>query len=946
MPSALTTVRAHLAARYQTELGQTLLDGYSAANGAPVWRCVQADDLRSPADASAKAVAGVLLDSELGLVLFVIPYVKGCAVSAQASAAASLQSSLHPMLPPIPPPDEFGAWQVAIHWLVEESDRDSWEAQIVQLRQHTGCAEELVFDAVFYLAGELEARLVEHGLPRLLLTARRVLAQTGPGETAKWLSADYAVLRELENFPEPFTDPEQRRRAELVQDQVGEVVLTAPESEPDAPRELSSLEVRDFRNLGHLRLHFGLAPVSCRVIFGPNGTGKTSLFEALCLGLYHSSARHQKFLGERDLAARDRGRLYSGEYLASLTSPDRSPQIALNGEEAAPPRLVETREEADRAALEFSGNLLAQETSREFLDLSADELAIRVLAGYSVFAEKLEAYVEECVEQATQRRQTFLRGLGLPAAITKVETALSRIAEQLIERELPPPSAALLAWLDQLAELPQMANEIGTLRADWRQWSDPAERSKLADQLARSPESEATCALEDWITQSNQLIVRTRTLLERLDDRLAPLREHFEETLRDLTVWGEWLERGPLQSQPKASPTSEVEALRRQLSEVQAAQQKAMKAGQVTRQHLDHLDQVMKLLAQGLGASEPSKCPTCGAAHPELGGVARVVGQLRDEVAAARENLLRDYRTLEEKAKALQRSLQERGETPCPLAKERQATLPAALGWLLASTPPTLESQLRDPALRSRLLHWLRTLQTPPPLAGEANARDEAQRILLTLTRQTTEARDSFYDQDHWKPVQAAFRKKLAKVVAEHLPATLERLWMELTMNLTSAPWLLPARPVFEVVVKRGQRQASVRLGNRLARYILNQAETHLLGLGWFFTRYLTHGRFRGRFLVMDDPAQQLDETSYRDLCRLWRVLVRLHAVRRHPLRLVLFLHQEGRALAAARATNGLVNTLGWAREQQGELREVELFAPSAKPSHPNAWFQAEAAVA
>ena len=96
----------------------------------------------------------------------------------------------------------------------------------------------------------------------------------------------------------------------------------------------------------------------------------------------------------------------------------------------------------------------------------------------------------------------------------------------------------------------------------------------------------------------------------------------------------------------------------------------------------------------------------------------------------------------------------------------------------------------------------------------------------------------------------------------------------------------------------------------------------------------------------MDDPAQQLDQTSYRDLCRLWRVLVRLHSIYGLPLRLVLLLHQEERALDAARSTRGLVDVLGWSVEQDGTPRELELFAPNAKASHPSAWFHAERAIA
>ena len=172
------------------------------------------------------------------------------------------------------------------------------------------------------------------------------------------------------------------------------------------------------------------------------------------------------------------------------------------------------------------------------------------------------------------------------------------------------------------------------------------------------------------------------------------------------------------------------------------------------------------------------------------------------------------------------------------------------------------------------------------------------------------------------------------------LPETMERLWIELALSLTSAPWVLAGKPVMDVTNRKGERRVSLQVQGRLARYTLNQAETHLLGLGWFFTKYLTHGRFRYQCIVMDDPAQQLDQTSYRDLCRLWRVLLRLHRIRGIPLRLVLFLQQEDRALDAARVTRGVVDLLGWAPEQEGPLRELELFAPGAASATPQAWFQ------
>jgi hypothetical protein len=253
---------------------------------------------------------------------------------------------------------------------------------------------------------------------------------------------------------------------------------------------------------------------------------------------------------------------------------------------------------------------------------------------------------------------------------------------------------------------------------------------------------------------------------------------------------------------------------------------------------------------------------------------------------------------------------------------------------------PMLEKALSDPIERGALLELLRTLHARPALPEELEPREAATRIARLLRGRLEEARAKFSDPDHWKPVQAEFVKRLAGVMKSVLPDTVQRLWVELTLCLTSAPWIVQERPIFDLATRRGEQRATVRVQDRLARYILNQAETHALGLGWFFTKYLTHGRFRCRFLVMDDPAQQMDQTSYRDLCRLCRVLLRLHAVKGIPLRLVLFLQHEDRALEAARATRGTVDLLGWAPEQQGALRELELFAPGAVPTTPHRWFE------
>jgi energy-coupling factor transporter ATP-binding protein EcfA2 len=676
IPSLLSTVRKHLATRYQAEVGQQLTDSAEPLVTKPTWRLVNAGDLRTPATVASDVQAGVLLDAEIGLVLFMIPFANGDDLQAQVVGALSLQSSLMPLNPPIPPPDEYGTWQVALHWLVQESARKEWENEIVRLRQRSGFSEELVLDAIFYSPDKLDEGLVGHGLPRLLLTARGVLSKMTTPEIANWMSADQAVLRELDGFPDLFSDPEQHRKARLILDQLGDFVITTQETRtiPSAPaRVLDSLEVRDFRNLQHVRLSFGLPQVSCRVIHGPNGTGKTSLFEALSLALSGSSSRYRAFVSpeERDVPPAGRSRAYVDQYLSPLGNQGRKPKIGLNGEEPTSPTLVDSQEDCDRLDHEFSGTLLAQETSQEFLRLSSDQLALRVLAGYSEFADRLKAFVEEQVQKSNEGRKDFLRSIGLPAAITLFDTAQERIAGQILNQELPQLSPPIKEWFTQLERHPVLTGAAGELATKWREWGESEARSALAAKLASSPEPDAAYTLENWLKESNRLTRRTRELTESFEQKLAPMQDHFEESLRDLASWGEWLERRAGKPPASAPAPAQLEALLREMAKLQKEQQMVMKEGQATKQQLDHLDQVTAAIAKGLVSRQPNRCPTCNADHSARGGIEKVVSELRATTAAAREKFLQEYRTLDEKIKAIRQTMESQGQAPCPLADGR-----------------------------------------------------------------------------------------------------------------------------------------------------------------------------------------------------------------------------------------------------------------------------------
>jgi hypothetical protein len=114
------------------------------------------------------------------------------------------------------------------------------------------------------------------------------------------------------------------------------------------------------------------------------------------------------------------------------------------------------------------------------------------------------------------------------------------------------------------------------------------------------------------------------------------------------------------------------------------------------------------------------------------------------------------------------------------------------LGWLLPTPHTALEGQLSEPIQRNSFLELLKTLNSRLPLPEEVNPQESSARIARLLRTRIEEARSIFSDPDHWKPVHAEFAKRLAGVMKSQLPETLQRLWVELTLSLTSARWVMP----------------------------------------------------------------------------------------------------------------------------------------------------------
>ena len=111
--------------------------------------------------------------------------------------------------------------------------------------------------------------------------------------------------------------------------------------------------------------------------------------------------------------------------------------------------------------------------------------------------------------------------------------------------------------------------------------------------------------------------------------------------------------------------------------------------------------------------------------------------------------------------------------------------------------------------------------------------------------------------------------------------------------------------------------------------------------------------RFRHAWLILDDPAQEMDQPTFRELTRFLATVLRPHEHAIRPFTLLLLLHQEERALDAARETDSGLYVLGWTDRQtefSGESNTVRrmringpgfhgprarmLFEPNAIESH------------
>lgn len=882
----------------------------------PAW--TEVDAQLQPA--RALNVKGALLrDPEIGICLFILSYSPETDIAAQMAIALRMRSKL---LPEVnygisDNADQYGAWRVALHWLVEKGDVDSWLNQIVTLRRNTAQFEEIAVDAIFNNNGSWDGAIQNYAFPKLLLSSRAILRKTRVEEIAEWKSADHLVLSKLKGFSESFRDYETRSLALQLENRIKAFNSQQPEYQKSKLQleNVQTLQISNFRNISDAEIVFSAEGDKTIILHGPNGTGKSNIFEALSLAIGGTSYRANKYLWDRDGSGPIE---YVSTYLNPISETSAF-QITLNHQVVPPLKL--DKESSREALLHMDGTLLSQEASMDFLDKSADELGSMMLQGYSDLAQDLEGFVSANLYTVETQRKDFLRRYDLNANISKPDTAYKKIALNFMNRECPTLPSQMVHWFSSLGDLDTAVS--------WNRWSN--EKESIAELIAKDISEENIIGnVSGWLRSYNSLLKESEARLNELNN----IRGNREFLLEKLKLWHAW--RVSFRESGKVD-SAELESAQRDFFVLKREHDQLLNDGKEYKARLDHLNASKNYLEIHWSAEHPSSCPTCNSDTSDRGGILFIVDELRIEVERSLNNARKLYAEKNNRLKEMQNYLASLGHAENPISPDEQERIFGLLQPIMSQSAGALDNteSLSDMIRKLEVFEQLPSI--PEAVDFDAVTENACERLRDEFAR----AKQVLTLPECWKQINKKLNTVLGGVVQNHLPETLGKVWNEIVFNLTSARWLLAGESTFKIDTNaRSSKRASIVLKEKekaLTKYIFNKAETHIMGLAWFFTRYLTHGRFHVSMIGMDDPAQEMDQPTFRELCRFWESLSRLHKFHKIPLNMLIMLHQEERALDATRATGGVLHVLDWGGQYQKKdsLKRLRLLGEGYRPRTP-----------
>lgn len=826
--------------------------------------------------------------------------------------------------------DQFGSWQIHLIWLVPQSQQSTWRKKMQAIRAESGFSEELGLDGIF-IDGQVElaATFEAHRMPQLLFSSRRLL-NLPVDKMPQWLKANEIFSESLKKLPSQVDALDKQRAEQLVDELLGKF---QSESSPLATTAVSpvtqytKISVRNFRNIEEATLQFPNHDVV--VVHGPNGSGKSSLFEALALGVTGSSNILKNYLhrNEIDLLPTEK-RCYVENVLANRRAQQGvSPSVMLNDQPCAFETLASAAEEASEWIRAADGNLLAQEDARTFVEESGTDLGSRILRGYSELADKTQDYVDAQYNQSNQRYKTWLSEYGLNSGITLASTRFAKLARKLLGDHVPPGGQGIASWLGALKlRFPEAIEQVNAADLRWQRIDSQAGRDELAEKMASAEKlGFGVEVLENWLKARLASLEEIDLLYRSFESRILNLTSQLDGIQDDLKSWAAWKIRQSHTQVSQTVPVSQNDLATDRIALLERELVDLTRKGQDLNLQAEHLSTVMREILPKWQKSHPTECPTCKANHAD--GIEHVVAGLHTGVQEQVEALRSAYRDKQNEIKQLR--LQQSIFDKCPLSVERQKQLADLLN-VPVDGPQGLEALISQPRGDELIMQSITLLAIRPKLqdlirAAEP-AKEEAGRVFESISKAAAEGEALRTTPDSWGRLKKMIDSIAAELVRQHLPNTLEAVWQEIAFGLTPARWNLWGQPRLVPTLARGAQKLTVVIEpskdipngkNLLARYAFNQAEKHILGLAWFFTRYLSHGRYQHSLIALDDPAQEMDQTTYRVFVRWIQALSRLHISREIPLSTVIFLHQEDRALDLARATSLSVVMIEWASQMR-----------------------------
>lgn len=684
--------------------------------------------------------------------------------------------------------------------------------------------------------------------------------------------------------------------------------LTAPPQsvEQVSLHSLESLNLRRFRTLP-VKLPFGRLVV----VYGTNGTGKSSLLEAIELGL---TGKLRRFEEVAETQHEDKFRVYE-----ALGNPGGVLKVGVSdtGQFAELP----VRPRSDTIWETIGPIFLRQEAMQRFVTMDAekryDEMVTLLGIRVTETKEALHGYLLELRKHELSPRWNHSLGKTLPPTCKSYRMAFIGEVQRLLQSALPD--------LGHLKEMHRLLSELTLSFSLQSAWAKRMENllnhgmelhSRMSELVHRVLDGlSADEAPSEWVAVLDELhsildevgelqseLGRMASTLDELATPVRAARPSVEARLMQLRLMPE--AEGEL-----LDHLTQVEAELRNIKSVRQMVEQATKAASTAQQLVTHAVSLqfeitgMDGLASQNWPGRPEDWPdvaeklllNLSRVAKEVGGLAQWRGWFEHYhglLVAQLDTLTQEQKRLTEEVDSLRQRLKHGSFRPSdhdwrPYEKSVRA-FASTVGRMVESdlgvadleavlnsltTMEKLIQALREPVamvelpwrLLEELAHFHERAETPEqcgllPLLVLADALQERQELV----------RDC---------VHAAVERLLGGKV--------KRLWLEFAWCLTAHNWYQP-EPDLQLQKYKTRNWAKVVTPHGPAGAVFNLAEQHILALAWFIVSYMLVGRRYSNTMILDDPFQFMDDVNLTTFLRNFDEVMRVVGAEQ----LVLAVHQ------------------------------------------------------